>query len=161
MIFTSKNKELLAFTSGNGSLVFVQLQSQPCSCAALASLWFLRSCRSSLLCLWRIYLSSSWTKIYRTFLTLLGSLLLLLLDCITDVICFVDCSIQFLSGVDQPGEKSYIFQNARPGSKFQFIPQYGHPKMLTLESIRTETETSRGCKSPCIFIEVVLLFRFY
>jgi hypothetical protein len=29
---------------------------------------------------------------------------------------------------------------------------------LTLESIRTEMTTSRGYKSPCIFIEVVLLF---
>jgi hypothetical protein len=30
--------------------------------------------------------------------------------------------------------------------------------LLTLESIRTETTTSRGYKSPCVFIEVVLLF---
>jgi hypothetical protein len=29
---------------------------------------------------------------------------------------------------------------------------------LMLESVRTETTTSRGYKSPCIFIEVVLLF---
>jgi hypothetical protein len=32
--------------------------------------------------------------------------------------------------------------------------------LLTIESIRTEMETSQGCKSPCVFIEVVLLFRF-
>jgi hypothetical protein len=32
--------------------------------------------------------------------------------------------------------------------------------VLTLESVRTENETSRGYKSPCVFIEVVLLFYF-
>jgi hypothetical protein len=32
--------------------------------------------------------------------------------------------------------------------------------ILTLESIRTETTTSRGYKSPCILIEVVLLYIF-
>jgi hypothetical protein len=32
------------------------------------------------------------------------------------------------------------------------------PNMLTLEFIRTKMTTSRGCKSPCVFIEVVLLF---
>jgi hypothetical protein len=32
--------------------------------------------------------------------------------------------------------------------------------VLTLESIRTETETSRGCKSPYVFIEVELLLIF-
>ena len=30
--------------------------------------------------------------------------------------------------------------------------------LLTLESVRTKTTTSQGYKSPCIFIEVVLLF---
>jgi hypothetical protein len=32
--------------------------------------------------------------------------------------------------------------------------------LLTLESVRNETTTSRGCKSPYVFIEVVLLFIF-
>jgi hypothetical protein len=31
---------------------------------------------------------------------------------------------------------------------------------LMLESVRNEMTTSQGCKSPFIFIEVVLLFRF-
>jgi hypothetical protein len=31
-------------------------------------------------------------------------------------------------------------------------------KVLTLEFVMTEMETSRGCKSPYVFIEVVLLF---
>jgi hypothetical protein len=64
-IFTSNNKEFLSFTSGNGFLVFVHLQSRPCSCAALPSLSFLRSCRSSLLCLRRSTHSSSWTKVFQ------------------------------------------------------------------------------------------------
>jgi hypothetical protein len=32
--------------------------------------------------------------------------------------------------------------------------------LLMLESVRIETTNSRGCKSPCVFIEVVLLFTF-
>jgi len=65
MLFTYKNKELLSFTSGNGSLIFIQLQSRPCSCVALGSRWLLRSCCLYLLCLQRISLFSYSTKIYQ------------------------------------------------------------------------------------------------
>jgi len=41
------------------------------------------------------------------------------------------------------------------GSREIFVP---HRVMLTLESVRTETTTSRGCKSSYVFIEVVLLY---
>jgi hypothetical protein len=34
----------------------------------------------------------------------------------------------------------------------------GARRRLMLESVRTETTTSRGCESSCIFIEVVLLY---
>jgi hypothetical protein len=56
---------LLTFTLDNGCLEFIQLQSWPCSCAALANIWFLRFCRSSVLSLGIISLSSSWTKIFQ------------------------------------------------------------------------------------------------
>jgi hypothetical protein len=38
------------------------------------------------------------------------------------------------------------------------LSQYGRQKLLMLESVRTETTTSRGYESSYIFIEVVLLF---
>jgi hypothetical protein len=83
---------------------------------------------------------------------------LLLLDCKTSVKCFVDYLIQFPNGVDYPGVKSYILsQTLGQFLNFQFMSPVWSPKMLTLESVRTETTTSRGYKSPCIFIEVVLL----
>jgi hypothetical protein len=83
--------------------------------------------------------------------------LLLLQDYIADAKCFVDYSIQFLTGVDQPEAKSCIFKNSKPDFKFSVGSPVWSPKMLTLESVRTEMTTSRGCESSCVFIEVVLL----
>jgi hypothetical protein len=35
---------------------------------------------------------------------------------------------------------------------------YNKGWVLMLESVKTETKTSQGYKSPCVFIEAVLLF---
>jgi hypothetical protein len=76
----------------------------------------------------------------------------------TGVKCFDDYSIQFPNGVDYIGVNSYIIsQTLGQVPNFQFMSPIWSPKMLTLESIRTETESSRGYKSPYIFIKVVLL----
>jgi hypothetical protein len=94
----------------------------------------------------------------KTLLTLLESRLLLLLDYTIGAKLFFDYSFQFLNGVGYPGVKSYIsFQILGQVPNFQFMSSVWSPKMLTLESVRTKTKTSRGCKSSCIFIEVVLL----
>jgi hypothetical protein len=71
------------------------------------------------------------------------SQLSLLPNYIADAKCFVDYSIQFLTGVDQPEEKSCIFQkNAKPDFKFSVGSPVWSPKMLMLESVRTEMTTS-------------------
>jgi hypothetical protein len=78
---------------------------------------------------------------------------------IVDARCSVDYLIQFIGEVDQPRANSCIFQtNAKPNFKFSVDSLVWSPKRLMLESIRTKTETSRGYKSACIFIEVVLLY---
>jgi hypothetical protein len=85
--------------------------------------------------------------------------LLLLPDYIADVRCFIDYLIQFPGGVDQLGEKSCIFQNVLNRiSNFNSSSPVWSPNTLILESFRIGTTISWGYKSPCIFIEVVLLF---
>jgi hypothetical protein len=156
-LFTCKDRELLTFTSGNGSLVFVQLQYRPCSRAALASLWFLQSCHSSLLCLWRISLSSSWTKICKD-----PSNSSRVWDVVITRLYNWCTTIHWLfNPISKPGwlpwgKVIYSFTTLVQVPNFQFMFLVWSPKMLVLESVRTEMTTSRGYKPPYIFIEVVL-----
>jgi hypothetical protein len=67
----------------------------------------------------------------------------LLPDSKTGVKCFVDCSIQFPNGVDYPGVNSYIIlQMLGQVLNFQLMSPVWSPKMLILESVRNEMETS-------------------
>jgi hypothetical protein len=94
-----------------------------------------------------------------TLLNLLEFGLFLLPNFTTGIKFFVDYSIKFPNGVDYPGVKSYIIsQRLGQVPNFHFMSLVWSPKLFTLESIRTKTPTSRGYKSPCVFIEVVLLY---
>jgi hypothetical protein len=161
MFFTSKDKELLAFTSGNGPLYFSNFNPDLVLVMLylVVGFFILVTLLSSVFRGFLFLLLGP--RFAKTFINLLESQSLILPSCITDARCVIDCSIQFLSRDGHPGAKSYIFsKNVELDFRFSFHSPVWAPKMFTLKSIRTEKETSREYKSPCFFIKVVLLFRF-